>query len=272
MARMSTRRKLAIAAWGSPREGNIYGKLTLDAEKVLAYLDHVRQATGEKVTMTHFVGRAVADVLANAPGLNGRILFGSYVKHTTVDISYLVTLEGGSDLAKAKVVRANEKTVADIAKELRGLAERLRKGKDPAFQKSKGTLRLMPTWLLRPLIALTGWLTGALGISMPALGLEAFPFGACIITSLGMFGLDEAYVPPTPFARVPLYVLVGAIAERAVVEAGNVVPRTQVTVTATLDHRFIDGHEAALLATRIKQSFAEPWRLDGLERSPLSAA
>jgi pyruvate dehydrogenase E2 component (dihydrolipoamide acetyltransferase) len=29
MAKMSTRRKLAIATWRSPREGNIYGKMTL---------------------------------------------------------------------------------------------------------------------------------------------------------------------------------------------------------------------------------------------------
>jgi pyruvate dehydrogenase E2 component (dihydrolipoamide acetyltransferase) len=28
---MSTRRKLAISTWDAPREGNIYGKLTVDA-------------------------------------------------------------------------------------------------------------------------------------------------------------------------------------------------------------------------------------------------
>src|SRR5437868_3292437 len=39
MSKMSTRRKLAIATWGNPGEGNIYGKLTLDATEALAYLD-----------------------------------------------------------------------------------------------------------------------------------------------------------------------------------------------------------------------------------------
>ena len=37
MPKMSTRRKLAIATWSSPREGNIYGKLTLDATEALAF-------------------------------------------------------------------------------------------------------------------------------------------------------------------------------------------------------------------------------------------
>ena len=51
--RMSTRRKLAIASWDEPREGNIYGKLTVDATQALAYLDWLRQKTGEHVTITH---------------------------------------------------------------------------------------------------------------------------------------------------------------------------------------------------------------------------
>lgn len=61
MPKMSLRRKLAIATWSNPREGNIYGKLTLDASEALAYLDYLRQTTGEKVTITHLVGRACAE-------------------------------------------------------------------------------------------------------------------------------------------------------------------------------------------------------------------
>ncbi len=61
------RRKLAIASWSSPSEGNIYGKLTVDATEALAYLDHLRETTGEKVTVTHLVGKAVAEALAAEP-------------------------------------------------------------------------------------------------------------------------------------------------------------------------------------------------------------
>ena len=38
MAMNSTRRKLAIATWSAPSEGNIYGKLTMDAEEAMAFL------------------------------------------------------------------------------------------------------------------------------------------------------------------------------------------------------------------------------------------
>ena len=35
----STRRKLAIATWDGPREGNIHGKVTLDVSEALRYIE-----------------------------------------------------------------------------------------------------------------------------------------------------------------------------------------------------------------------------------------
>ena len=110
MGKMTTRRKLAIATWSAPQEGNIYGKLTVDVTNALRYIDDRREASGEKVTITHLVGKAVANALAEAPDLNGRIVFGSFVPHETVDVTFLVVLDGGSDLAKVKVERADEKS------------------------------------------------------------------------------------------------------------------------------------------------------------------
>lgn len=272
MPKMSTRRKLAIATWSSPREGNIYGKLTVDATEALAYLDHVRRTTGEKATVTHFVGKAVGEALKQAPTLNGYLRLGAYVPHDTVDLAYLVSLEEGQNLAKAKVCDIDKKSVAAIARELRELAGKLHEGRDDQFNKSQGPLQILPTWLLRPLLWTTGVVTSSFGLSVPALGLEAFPFGACIVTSVGMFGLDEGYAPPTPFARVPVYVLVGALRDAPAVEAGKLVVKKQLTITATLDHRFIDGHQAGVLARVVRSVFENPWQLEGLSGRPAEAA
>jgi pyruvate/2-oxoglutarate dehydrogenase complex dihydrolipoamide acyltransferase (E2) component len=259
--RMNTRRKLAIATWGSPNDPNIYGKLTVDAGPALAYLEKLSES-GEKASITHLVGRAVALALAKTPTLNGRIVFGAYKPHDTVDISFLVALEEGKDLAKAKIEHADQKSTADIARELRERAERLRKREDADFEKSKGLLRLLPTWILRPMVWTIGWLTGALGIEFRSLGLERFPFGSCIVTSVGMFGLDEGFVPPTPFARVPVYVLVGAVRDRPAVVDGVIVVQPQLTITATIDHRFIDGYQGGMLAKMMREVFEDPARFD----------
>jgi len=271
---MTTRRKLAIATWSEPREGNIYGKLTVDAGPALAYVERVRATSGEKISMTHLVGRAVAIALSRAPTLNGRIVWGKFKPHDTVDVTFLVALEEGKDLAKAKISRADGKSTVAIARELHERAGRLREGKDSDFEKSKGVVRLLPTWLLRRVIRLVGWLTGAVGVNFRGAGLERFPFGSAIVTSVGMFGLDEGYVPPTPFARVPVYVLVGAVRDRPAVVDGQVVVRPAVTITATIDHRFIDGFQGGVLAKSMREFFADPAAGDALAAgttSPLAS-
>ena len=268
MGQMTVRRKLAIATWSAPREGNIYGKLTVDATQALAYIQWLRETTGEKVTITHLVGCACGRALAQTPSLNGRIFMGQYFPHETVDLSFLVVLEGGKNLAKAKINNADQKSPADMAVELRELATKLREGKDDAFKKSQGPLQMLPTWIIRPLVWLTGWLSSSAGMQVDALGVERFPFGSCIITSVGMFGLDEGWAPPTPFARVPVYVLIGAIKERAVVVDGQVVSQPQLSLCATIDHRFLDGFQGGVLAKVVRQVMENPWQLSDMDGPP----
>lgn len=268
MARMSTRRKMAIASWTPPREGNIYGKLTLDVGEAQAYLAHVRQTTGEKVTITHLVGKAIGLALAQSPGLNGRVVLGRFVPFETVDLSFLVVVEGGSDLAKVKVRGIDGKSVGEIAAELRAGAERVRSGGDDEFESSKGILRALPTWLIRPLIYGISFITSGLGWSIGFAKISKFPFGSAILTNVGVFGLDEGFAPHTPWARVPVLVLMGAMHDGVVARDGQPTVRPLLTITATIDHRFMDGAQGAVLARVMREVFANPWALDGLDGPP----
>src|SRR5580704_15576098 len=113
--RMSVRRKIAIASWSSPKEGNIYGKVTIDMSKALEYIEYLRKMSNLKITITHLVGKASALALAACPDLNGRIFLGRYIPHKTVDLSFLVSADGGNDLGKYKVCNMDKKTTTEIA-------------------------------------------------------------------------------------------------------------------------------------------------------------
>jgi pyruvate/2-oxoglutarate dehydrogenase complex dihydrolipoamide acyltransferase (E2) component len=266
--KMSTRKKLAIATWSTPTEGNIFGKLSLDLTRALQYINFVRETKGEKISITHIVGNAAGKALKVSPDVNGRIFLGRYIPHESADVAFLVSLEGGTDLAKVKVSNIDTKSNIDIAKELRVRAEQLRAGKDSEFEKSKPIIRMLPTWLIRPILWLTGYVTGAMGFDIKALGLEKFPFGSCVVTSVGMFGIDEGYAPQTPFARVPVYIAVTRIKDRVAAHNGRVIIRPEIDLMATIDHRFMDGHQGALLAKKIRELVESPWLLDGYSEMP----
>lgn len=265
---MSLRRRIAIATWSSPKEGNIYGKMIIDVTHSLSYIEYLRKTTGKKITITHLVGKAVGLALKECPDLNGRIFLGRYIPHKTVDLSFLVTVEGGKNLAKVKVSDIDDKSVEDIADELNKGSQTLREGKDAAFEKSKSLVTHMPTWILRPVLWTIGYVGGAMGLSLKCFGIEKFPFGAAIITNVGMFGMDEGYAPPTPFARVPIYLALPEIKQTPVVIDNQITIRPLLGITVTIDHRFLDGYRGAMIAKMIRHSLTNPWEMDGHSALP----
>ena len=236
--------------------------MDVDVTEALVYLEKLRKKTGVHLTVTHFVGKAVALAIKEVPSLNGRVLFNKFVPYPDISISYLVALEEGKDLGKAKIEAADEKSLADIGRELSAMAKRLREKKDADYEKSKDALRKLPAVAIRPIVYVTGWLASAVGLSVPALGVTPFPFGSAIVTSVGQLGLDEAYVPPTPFCRVPIYVLVGRTADRVVAVDGKPAVRKMMTLTCTIDHRLLDGSQGGKIASTIRRCFAEPHLVD----------
>jgi len=268
---MSIRRKIAIATWSAPKEGNIYGKMCVDVTNALDYINYLRQKFNQKITITHLVGKAAALAFASCPDLNGRIFLGKYIPHKTVDMAFLVSLHGGKELAKFKICELDKKSIVSIAQELNNGCEKLRDGKDKSYEKPKKLFKTLPTWLIKIVLWLGGYVTGAMGINIKFLNLEKFPFGACIITNVGMFGMDEGYAPPTPFARVPVYLAIPEVKKQAVVIDDKITIRPILNLTATIDHRFLDGHRGAMIAKMIKEYLETPWSMDGLTHNPISS-
>jgi pyruvate dehydrogenase E2 component (dihydrolipoamide acetyltransferase) len=65
-----------------------------------------------------------------------------------------------------------------------------------------------------------------------------------------------------PLARVPLYVCVGAVSDAPMAIDGEVVVRPRVVMTATADHRLVDGAHAAQLARLVRAMLADPESID----------
>jgi pyruvate dehydrogenase E2 component (dihydrolipoamide acetyltransferase) len=200
--------------------------------------------------------RAVEQV----PAFHHRVVFGRVVPFSSYDVAFAVDIAQGDDLAPTKVLSVDGKTVAQVAAELEAGAARLRQRQDRPHRTATGIAKALPWFALRPVVATVSLLNGGLGV--PAFGQPAHPLGSLFVTNIGSFGLDEGYVAPVPFARVPLYVCVGAVGDAPMAVDGQVVVRPQMVMTATADHRLVDGAHAAQVARLVRASLADPDRLD----------
>ena len=250
-------RKLAGSFWGPPNDPQFYGDLELDAGTLQEYVHQLRELTGVQVTITHAIGRAVAHGLDSVPDLRVRLARGREYPRESTDIFFIVAAEGG-ELTGCKVDRANEKTLLAIAEELGAARESISDGTDASFGKAKKMLDVLPPRLLRPAMRLSAWLTSDRNLDLPALGIRRQAFGSAMITSVGMWGITRAYSPLASYYRVPVLVLVGAVSQRPVAVAGRVVIRPMLTLTATFDHRCVDGLQAARFAQAVHEYCAKP--------------
>lgn len=256
----SVRRQIAVASWRAPKDGRIYARFAVDASPILRYVEETRASTGQYVTLTHVVGAALGRAICAVPEVRARVVFGRIRPFETCDVGFAVDIGAGSDLAPVKVRNADQKSPPEIAQELVRGSERLRAGRAAGHKRSSAIVRALPWWTHRPTLAIASVLLG--GVGVPALGQPAFPLGAAFLTNVGTFDLDEAFTSPVPFARVPLYLTVGAVREAATAVDGQVAVRPQIVIGATADHRLIDGAHAGRVSAAMREFLAEPEQLD----------
>ncbi|HEY1553492.1 MAG TPA: 2-oxo acid dehydrogenase subunit E2 [Kofleriaceae bacterium] len=259
----STFRRMAAAMWQRPRDPSIYGSMDLDATAALAFLSALPEQP--RVTITHLVARAVALALRAHSELNGKVRFwGRLEQRATVDVFVTVATDGARDLSGARIERADEKSLAELAREIAERAGKIRGGNDPSYRKGKAMLGRMPWWLARPAMWLSDVLVNELHVDLAARGMPRDPFGSAIVTSVGMFGIDSAFAPFVPLARCPMLILVPEIRPRPWAVGDRVEVRPVLRLCATFDHRLIDGAAAGRFAADLCRLFADPARLGGV--------
>jgi pyruvate dehydrogenase E2 component (dihydrolipoamide acetyltransferase) len=254
-------RRFALAFWGPPSDGTIYGTLFCDATNMLALAKKAEEEHGVKITPGHIVGKGVALGLRAVPAFNSKVIWGTIYQKDTVDIYFQVDVEGGKDLSGVLIERADEKSVVEIAKELRDKAQSLRAGKDKQYEKTqKGVLSWLPSFLIRRIINFLTFMEFNLGIPLTFLpGVKRDAFGTAMISNVGSFGIDIAYAPLIPVSRVGLITLVGRITDEPMVVDGKVEVRPRLTGSATFDHRLGNGAQIGTLVRTVRAYMENPY-------------
>jgi len=262
---LSSWRRMAAVAWSAPDDPTIYGTIDLDMTAALEFLPKESERTGEHLTVTHLVTKAIADTLAAHPGCNCIIRRGRIFERDDVDISVLVAVppedadrEQEADLSEALVRNADRKSMAEIAREIREGARKVRNHQDPLLERTKKLFDQMPPLVMGPLLRLVARLQYDFNLDLSLVGIPNDPFGSAIVTSVGVLGISEAFPPLLTFTRVPAVLAVGAVEEKPTVRDGQLVVAPTMRIAATFDHRVIDGFQGGKLAKTFKDIMQNP--------------
>ena len=264
-------RRIAASVWHAPSDPQIYGTLDVDAAPITRLIDTAREQ-GVHLTPTVVVGRGIAHALREVPDLNVRIIGGNAIPRKTIDVFFIAAVGGGGDLSGVKVEDVEHKSAIDVARELADRASRMKRGDDPDFLKTKNLMERLPMPILRRVMRLSAFAANRLDISIPALGIHRSPFGSAMITSVGMFGLPGGFAPISWLYEVPILLTVGRIGDRPVCEGGRVIARPTLPLSATIDHRFVDGWHISRAMKAFQAYLAAPEAFEPQIAQPARAA
>lgn len=254
-------RKVASTIYKKPIDSKIYGTVELDVTELEKYISQKRK-NGVKTTLTYIltliVGRAIRE---EVPELNTYVKRGKIKQREQVDATVSVLLPGGQ-MGSVKVENADQLTIDELSDKIAEKIRDSRKGNENDTMQSKSMLANVPWPFRNWLFKLYRTLTIHWGISMPVIGLDSNSFGSYVISNIGSVGLDTGYGSLLPSSNVSVVFILGSIVKKPVIINDKIVPRRIMALSATLDHRVVDGSHGGRLFRQIKHYIKHPELLE----------
>lgn len=254
-------RKVASTIYRKPTDSKIYGSVDIDVTGLEKFIT-LKRKEGIKTTLTHIITLIIGRALKQeVPELNSFVRRGKIVSRPRVDAMVSVLLAGGQ-MGSVLIENADQLSLAELAEQIKEKIGQSRKGDENETMQSKHMLSSIP-WPFRSwLFKLYKTVTIHWGISVPFLGLSANSFGSYVISNIGNVGLDTGYAALLPSANVSVVMILGRVIKKPVVVNDEIVPRKILTLSATLDHRVVDGSHGGKLFRFIKFMVKNPHLLE----------
>ncbi len=258
--RNSRWRKVAIGSWGEPFDPSIHGTLKVDATRLLQVIEQYRQR-GIRLTPTVIAAKAAAKAIEAYPAINGVLRWGRIYQRNEINIFLQVASDDtGEDLSGTVIAHCADKSLAEITAELQAKVTAIRNGDDQQIERGKKTMAVTPGLLMRPALRAISFILYSLNLWSPWLGVPRDPFGGAAVSSVGSLGIamETVFPPLIHYCRVPMMLAVGKIEKQPWVENDQVVVRPVLTISATLDHRYVDGIGGGKLLNAFRSYLLDP--------------
>ncbi len=90
------------------------------------------------------------------------------------------------------------------------------------------------------------------------MNLSSDSFGSFLISNIGTLGLDSGYAALLPSSNVSIVLIIGKVYKKPLVINDEIVIRKVLSLSATLDHRVVDGYHGGKLFRYIRRIIKQP--------------
>ena len=254
-------RKTAAAIYHKPIDSKVFGSVEIDVTELEKFINRKRRE-GLKITLTHIFTLAVARALKDdVPELNCYIKRGRIVLRDQIDAMVSVLVDD-SEMSSVQILHADELNLQDLSEKLSQGIKEIRTGIESGTMQMKNKVARIPWPFRQWLLNFVKWLTISLGVAIPAIGLNTNNFGSFVITNIGSLGLDNAYPSLFPISNVAMVFVLGGVAKKPVVVNDKIEIRRMITLSATMDHRIVDGIHGGKLFKVLREFVRHPEKLE----------
>jgi hypothetical protein len=225
-------------------ESVVYFDAAVPAERLLAYVERARSRF--HCDVTHVLVGAAAVALAKVPKMNRFVMGHRLYQRTGCSVTFSMKrkkLDREAKLAAVKLETLPGETFADVCARINDSIGVERSDDKTYVDKELSLLLAIPRPVLRWSVRLFRWLDYHNVLPGDFIANDAM-YTSIFIANLGSLGMGAGYHHLYEWGNCPLFLMVGQVEERAVVEDGKVVVRTVLPVRFTYDERIDDGLNA----------------------------
>lgn len=244
---MTSMRKLAIGAWGSPTDPSVHVQLDINVDALVSKLGNAFNQTYK-----YYVIKALSKTMATHPSLKTTVI-GQRFRQRSANRLFIPTVfrhHGRVDLNGISIDDADTMSINELAKCWREKLSNLRTRRDRPTWRVIRVFRRLPTWLATPVMWGIGVIQYGLNVNVARWGLPNDAFGSMTVTFLDAFDVRYANIPLYPYARSSLTLAIGKPYQHN--------DTHWLPITVTFDHRCLDGYEAARAYKYLKRCLQHP--------------
>lgn len=253
--------------------GHIDCSFSIDLTRLLRFLESRRDSSGVEITISHIALKAAGIAISEIPNLNGYVINDDFyfAKKSGVDISLSMEIFG-NETVMMKVNNVNVKPVDYLADEIKNRKKVIMNEGPTTPKLLKVIFAVLPKFFAGYVRQFCFYLGAKAGVSVPLLGIEAFPQGVCNIVTIPSKEKSEgdvevSLIPNRLDSGAPVCLTIGSVSLQPMYDENNKLSAQHVlNIAVSIDSKACSLAEGKRFAARVQQLMSSPNLLDKIDR------